>query len=77
MITFTGPHGVETYRAIVLKTGLKLYAKTGMKPNRAWTPTAMLKAASSITGKSYKRGHYHEAANDLDAWLKINGTAGE
>jgi hypothetical protein len=74
---FSGPAGVATYRAIALKHGLKLYAKTGMRPNRAWTPTAMLRAASEITGLNYRRGQYETAAADLDGWIAVNGTRGE
>jgi len=75
--TFTGKAGVDTYRAIVIKQGLKMYADTGMKPNRAWTPSAMMMAASQITGKLYKRRQYAEAIDDLDDWIKTNGTTGE
>jgi len=76
MTTFVGERGVETFRAISLKAGLRLFAKTGMKPNRAWTPTAMLKTAGTITGKVYKRGQYDLAVADLDAWIQSNGTTG-
>ena len=76
-ITFSGPAGVATYRAIVLKHGLMLYAKTGMKPNRAYTPTAMLRTAGQITGKAYKRGQYQEAIADLTAWINVNGSVGD
>ena len=76
-IIFTGPGGVATYRAIALKHGLYLYATCRIKPNRAWTPTAMLRAAGQITGKTYKRGHYHEAIADLTAWINANGSLGD
>jgi hypothetical protein len=75
MITFSGPAQVQVYRAITLKHGLILYAKTRMKPNSAWTPTAMLKAAGQITGQRYRRGAYHAAALDLDRWIKENQDA--
>ena len=42
--------------------------KSGKKPNRAWTPTAMLAAASKITGRTYKRGQCELAAADLKRW---------
>jgi len=74
---FSGPAGVQTYRAIALKQGLKMYAQHGMKPNRAWTPSNMLRAAGQITGHTYKRGHYVQAILDLEAWLLANGTNGE
>ena len=76
MTAFVGERGVETFRAISLKAGLRLFANTGMKPNRAWTPTAMLKAAGTITGKVYKRGQYDLAVTDLEAWIDSNGTTG-
>jgi hypothetical protein len=74
---FTGKAGVDTYRAIAIKHGLKLYADTGMKPNRFWTPMAMLKAAGDITGKTFKRGQYAQAIYSLEAWIIANGTTGE
>jgi hypothetical protein len=67
-IVFTDS-GVRVYQAAAIKSGLKLYANTGMKPNRAWTPSAMLKTASTITGKAYKRGQYAAAIADLDSWI--------
>lgn len=76
-IVFTGEAGVATYRAITIKHGLMLYAKTKMKPNRAWTPTAMLRTAGQITGKTYKRGQYEQAIADLTAWINVNGSIGD
>ena len=73
MITFTG-NGITTYRAIAVKHGLKLYAKTGMKPNRDWTITSMLRTASHITGKPYTRKQIQEAIADLEAWIKLEGS---
>lgn len=57
--------GMDIYRARVIASGLRLYAKTGMKPNAHYTPTNMLRAASAITGEKYKRGEYLKAADDL------------
>lgn len=68
--TFSGPDGVGVFRAAVIASGLRLYAKTGIKPNRMYTPTAMLAAASGITGKNYKRGQYEQAAADLSIWVQ-------
>jgi hypothetical protein len=76
MATFSGPAGVATYRAAALKSGLTLYAATGMRLNSAWTPTAMLRAAGEITGMRYRRGQYQQAAADLAMWLADNGTTG-
>lgn len=68
-VSYVGLDAVSLYRATALKSGLRLYAKTGMKPNSAWTPTAMLAAAGGITGKRYKRGQYAAAAADLQIWI--------
>ncbi len=73
MTTFSGPNGVNTFVAISLKSGISLYSKTGMKPNRMWTPSRMLAKASEITGKVYKRGDYDKAVADLATWIGENG----
>jgi hypothetical protein len=57
--------GIEAFRLLVIAQGLELYAKTRMLPNRAYTPTAMLRNATAATGRKYKRGQYVEAAADL------------
>ena len=62
---FTGPAAVNVFACKVLASGLRLYAKTGMQPNRAYTPTKMLKAAETYTGQKFKRGEYEKAAQAL------------
>ena len=76
MVTFVGKAGVSTYQAIVLKHGLILYANTGMRPNRAWTPKRMMALAAHITGKTFKARDYLGAATALERWLEENGTSG-
>jgi hypothetical protein len=66
-ISVTGRESMALYRLIVLKHALALYAKTGMRPSRHITPTAMLEMASEVTGKKYKRGQHAQAADDLAA----------
>lgn len=70
MIAFTIPSQIAGYRALVIAQALTMYAKTGMMVNRAYTPTAMLKAAAGITGKTYKRGQYELAAADIRNLMK-------
>lgn len=60
--SFVGPNAVNVYAMRVLSVGLEGYAKYGIVPNRAYTPTAMLQAAERWTGKKFKRGQYFEAA---------------
>lgn len=67
------------YRAIVLKNGIDLYLKSGKRiiPNRSWTPTNMLKAASEITGLTFKRGQHKQASTALHNWLEVARLKGE
>ncbi len=67
-VALTG-HAIVLYRASVLKAALKLYAAHRIQPNRAYTPTAMLREAGIITGKKYPRGYYETAIEDLQEWL--------
>jgi hypothetical protein len=64
---FAGPKGVDVYVLTVLASGLTLYAKSGMMPNRAWTPKRMMQAAANHTGKKFKARAYLEAAEALKA----------
>ena len=52
-VTYTGPDEVNAFVLIALKSGLKLWLKTGMQPNRGWTRNAMIAKAASLTGKAY------------------------
>jgi hypothetical protein len=68
----SGPKAVNLYRAKVILSGINLYLKTGMQPNRMYTPTNMKAVASEYTGKQYKNGRkaLEQAAADLDAYMK-------
>ncbi len=76
MTSFSGNHGMAVYRALVIASGLKLYAKTGMKPNRTYTPSAMMKAASELTGQAFKARDYFEAAKALTTFAELHAPAG-
>lgn len=65
MTTFTGEKEVNTFVLVVIKNAIKLYIKTGMKANRDYTPTNMLRKASEFTGVAYKRGQLQIALDDL------------
>lgn len=58
----------ELYRAVALAAGLRLYASTGLRPNRTWTPTAMMRVAREITGRTFQARAYTEAADALSRW---------
>lgn len=57
------------YQALAIKAALRLYAKTGIKANRAYTPKNMIATASKITGRKFKARDYLGAADALQAWV--------
>jgi len=65
MTTFSGPRAVDVFAMLTLASGLRLYAATGMKPNRAYTPKAMMAAAARHTGRTFKARDYEGAAAAL------------
>lgn len=65
--TFVGEGAVNVFAMAVIASSLRLYAKTGMKPNRAYTPSAMMKAAEHHTGLKFARRDYLGAAEALSA----------
>ena len=67
MTTITDPSSTLV-QAIFLKAHLSLLAK-GMKNSRL-TGTQILSAATVVTGRTYKRGQYQAALEDLNAKLK-------
>lgn len=69
MTVFEGKDGVDRFRAIALKSALKLYAATGIKANRAYTPKNMMTTAKAITGKTFKARDYAGAIKALEEYL--------
>jgi hypothetical protein len=65
MITDTTSNRLQ---AIFLKGHLRLLA-VGLQPSRGIRKGDILKKASLITGVTYKRTAYLDAANDLQAYL--------
>lgn len=63
--TFSGEGAVNVFAMAALASGLRLYAKTRMLPNRAWTPKAMMAAATYHTGQTFKARDYIGAADAL------------
>ncbi len=53
---------VRAVQAKTIARALRMYAKTGMRMNSAYTPRAMFAAATNITGLNFKRGDYERAA---------------
>jgi len=60
---------IEAHRLRVIKVALKFYLATGMKVNRSYTITNMLRAATELTGKTYKRGQGAVALADMEEMI--------
>ena len=51
----------EIYQMLVIKKALELYAKHGIKANRAYTPRAMIQTAERLTGRHFNRDYLSAA----------------
>lgn len=65
----TGP---EALQALAVSSALRLYAKTGIKANTAYTPTAMMRVVTQLTGKTFKSRDYLGAAKALKQLVEIS-----
>jgi len=67
-VSFVGREQVAAAQVIILAGALRLYLRTGVRPNRAYTATNMRAAASRITGVEYPRGRrgLELASTDLE-----------
>lgn len=54
MASFDTPEGVEFFRVTVIASGAALYINSGIRPNRAYTPTRMRDALNAVTGSKAK-----------------------
>lgn len=66
MTTFAGEQAVSVFQCLTIASGLDMYRKHKMMPNRHYTPKNMM-AASRITGQTFKARDYEGAANALRA----------
>lgn len=64
-IIYTG-NAVNLVAMRTLASALRAYGKYKLRMSRHLTPTTMLKRATEVTGKKYKRGEYLRAAADVD-----------
>lgn len=69
MTSATTPAEINMVVLITIKAAMKLYLKTGIKANRAYTPANMLAKATEFTGVKYKRGQLQIAHDDLQKIL--------
>ena len=61
---------MDIVNAAALAAGLRLYAKSGIKPTKVYTPTYMRKLATHFTGRKYGRNNLLQAAADLSAFVE-------
>lgn len=68
------PTAITVYQILVIKQALKLLHR-GIKPNRAYTITATLAAASRFTGHSYTKSRKAclVAIDDIEGKLRDMG----
>lgn len=64
--SFVGPRAVDVFAMAVMVSALRLYAKTGIRANRAYTPKAMIECATRWTGHKFKARDYEGAARALE-----------
>lgn len=67
-MTMIQPAQYARFSAIILRGHLRLL-DAGMKNSRL-SGTTILKKATALTGRSYKRGQYKQAIADLNARLE-------
>ena len=68
--SFVGKKAVNVFACISVASAMRLYARTGIKANRAYTPTNMLAFVEQQTGKRFKRTQMAEAADYLADFAK-------
>ncbi len=69
MATVFAGEQVQDFRALAIRRAILLWIKTGIKPNRLYTPGNMARAAADITGLSYtsSKKSLQKAADDIAA----------
>jgi hypothetical protein len=65
---YTGPDAVQLFRAKILISSLRLWAKTKIIPTRGMGIGKMLAFATHYTGKKYTPKRALEAADDVQKW---------
>lgn len=69
MIVADTPAGIQRYRALVVRQGLKA-CKLGMRLNTGYTPKRLMQAVQEMTGQAFKLRDYDGAIAALTAKLE-------
>ncbi len=67
---FEGPDAILLFKAMTLRSALKLHLRTGMFPTRGMNITRMLGLVSGFTGKKYTTRQREQAYDDLHNWVE-------
>lgn len=70
-ITFIGPDASLLQKAIILKSSLLIYDRTGLLPFPEVNITTMLASVKMFSGKSYKRREVKQSIEDLEKWIDV------
>ena len=73
--TYSGPDAVRLQQAITLRSAITLYRACGVIPTRGMGIVNMLKLATTITSKTYKRTQSAQAEADLHIWIETMKSA--
>lgn len=68
-MSFSGPDATNLFRAITLRSALKLH-QVGIRAARGITGPKLFAMAKGYTGKTYKRGQHEAAIADLTIWIE-------
>jgi hypothetical protein len=72
---YSGPDAVRLQQAITLRSAIQLYRACGVIPTRGMGIVNMLKLATTITSKTYKRTQSAQAEADLHIWIETMKSA--
>ena len=67
--SFVGDDATNLFRAMMLKSSIRLWLDTKMIPTRGVTITKMLAMAKAYSNKSYKTTQCQMAIDDLEVWI--------
>lgn len=67
--TLSGPDATECFRAAILASSLRLWAKTKIIPTRGVTITRMLAMATRYTGRTWQRSEVLACADAVSVWV--------
>ena len=69
MSAITNPADIRRFQATVILRAVRLYIKTGLRANRAYTPKNMAATASQLTGKTLSSRKLPEVQKALEDYL--------